>query len=99
MKTVGVRDLKNKLSKYLSLVKDGETVLVTDHGEVIAEIRQPSPWILPGSGSDWSVIQRLAALGKITPAMHRGKPRSPSPAKLPSTASAQQLLDEVKGDR
>ncbi len=32
MKTVGVRDLKNKLSEYLRGVRLGESVLVTDWG-------------------------------------------------------------------
>ena len=39
MKAVGVKVLKAKLSEYLRLVKTGETVLVTERDEVIAEIR------------------------------------------------------------
>jgi antitoxin (DNA-binding transcriptional repressor) of toxin-antitoxin stability system len=38
MKTVGVRELKNRLSEYLREVRRGEHVLVTDRGEVIAEL-------------------------------------------------------------
>jgi antitoxin (DNA-binding transcriptional repressor) of toxin-antitoxin stability system len=53
MKSVGVKALKNQLSHYLALVRQGETVLVTDRDEVIAELRMPtqptltraSPWI------------------------------------------------------
>ena len=41
MKTVGVRDLKNKLSEYLRRVRLGESVLVTDRGEVVAELQPP----------------------------------------------------------
>src|SRR5258706_263951 len=41
MKTVGVRDLKNKLSEYLRRVRLGESVLVTDRGEVVAELLPP----------------------------------------------------------
>jgi len=41
MKTVGVRDLKNKLSENLRRVRLGESVLVTDRGEVVAEILPP----------------------------------------------------------
>src|SRR4051794_38443307 len=39
MKAVGVKTLKAKLSEYLRLVKTGETVLVTERDEVIAEIK------------------------------------------------------------
>jgi antitoxin (DNA-binding transcriptional repressor) of toxin-antitoxin stability system len=41
MKTVGVRDLKNQLSLYLRLVKNGEVVLITEHRKVIAELSLP----------------------------------------------------------
>lgn len=43
MKAVDVRELKNRLSEYLRLVRNGEEILVTDRGEVVAELRQPSP--------------------------------------------------------
>ena len=38
MRAVGVRELKNRLSEYLRLVRAGERVLVTDRGQVIAEL-------------------------------------------------------------
>jgi prevent-host-death family protein len=41
MITVGVRDLKNQLSKYLQYVKDGEKIIVTEHNRIIAEIIVP----------------------------------------------------------
>ena len=34
--TVGIRELKNKLSHYLNSVKDGKNLAVTDRGKVIA---------------------------------------------------------------
>ena len=39
MKSVGVKQLKTRLSEYLRLVRHGETVLVTDRDEVVAELR------------------------------------------------------------
>ena len=36
--TVGVRELRDHLSQYLDLVKDGRSVRVTEHGAVIASI-------------------------------------------------------------
>lgn len=41
MRAVGIRELKNRLSEYLRRVRAGETILVTDRGEVVAEIRSP----------------------------------------------------------
>jgi antitoxin (DNA-binding transcriptional repressor) of toxin-antitoxin stability system len=41
MKAVGLRELKNRLSEYIRDVRGGESVLVTDRGEVVAEIGPP----------------------------------------------------------
>jgi len=37
-KTAGVKELKAKLSQYLRDVKHGETVLVSEHGQVVAKL-------------------------------------------------------------
>jgi antitoxin (DNA-binding transcriptional repressor) of toxin-antitoxin stability system len=52
MKAVGIKALKNNLSRYLDEVRKGMVILITDRDEVIAEIHQPlleesalvSPW-------------------------------------------------------
>ena len=41
MRAVGVKVLKNKLSEYVRLAAGGETVLVTDHDRVVAELGPP----------------------------------------------------------
>lgn len=38
MRTVGVRELKNRLSHYLRLVRTGERVLITNRGKEVAEV-------------------------------------------------------------
>jgi prevent-host-death family protein len=38
MTTVGIRELRASLSRYLKRVRRGEVVDVTDHGELIARI-------------------------------------------------------------
>lgn len=58
MVSVGVRELRDGLSKHLALVKDGETVTITEHGKTIARIVPAGP----------SVIDRLIAEGLVTPA-------------------------------
>jgi antitoxin (DNA-binding transcriptional repressor) of toxin-antitoxin stability system len=51
---VGTKELKNHLSHYLRLVRAGESVLVTDRGAVIAEIRKARPAV-----SDEEALQAL----------------------------------------
>lgn len=41
-KTVGVRELRQNLSRYLERVKDGETLTVTERGREVARL-VPSP--------------------------------------------------------
>lgn len=41
MKAVGLRELKNRLSAYVRQVRAGEGVLVTDRGQVVAELGPP----------------------------------------------------------
>jgi prevent-host-death family protein len=43
MKTVGSRELKNRLGRYLAMVRKGETIIVTDRGKAVAQIVPPSP--------------------------------------------------------
>ena len=41
VKTVGIRRLKNSLSSYIREVKSGATILVTDRGVIVAELKSP----------------------------------------------------------
>ena len=41
MRAVGIKVLKNKLSEYVRVAADGETVLVTDRDRVVAELGPP----------------------------------------------------------
>jgi prevent-host-death family protein len=99
MNTVGVRDLKNKLSEYLRRVRLGETVLVTDRGEVVAEL------LPPGQGrGDPSVpadLQSLAKRGLLTLGAPAGTGLYPALARKQGRRrqSAAQLLDEERGTR
>lgn len=41
MRAVGIKVLKNKLSEYVRVAAEGETVLVTDRDKVVAELGPP----------------------------------------------------------
>ena len=38
---VGTRELKNKLSEYIRRVKNGQTIIVTERGNVVAQLMPP----------------------------------------------------------
>jgi antitoxin (DNA-binding transcriptional repressor) of toxin-antitoxin stability system len=95
MKAVGIRELKDRLSEYLRLVRNGEEILVTDRGDVVAEIRQPTPRVaLPYPGLLDAVSRGQARLGNpnrpdLYPALGAGL----------AAGTSQRLLDEERGER
>jgi antitoxin (DNA-binding transcriptional repressor) of toxin-antitoxin stability system len=97
MKAVGLRELKNRLSEYIRDVRRGETVLVTDRGEVVAEIGPPgystTAELYP------LALVALAREGGATlgqPNDRRAYPKRPGVLK-PGRAAA--MLNEERGDR
>ncbi len=42
---VGTRELKNKLSEYIRRVKKGQTVIITERGNVVAQLIPPQQTI------------------------------------------------------
>jgi len=101
MKAVGTKILKDNLSKYLRMVREGETILVMDRDEVIAEIHRPTHHV-PGRVSRWEAfLNDESRRGGVT----RSKTgRPPSMGKLleiprPSVPiRIQDLLDSIKAD-
>ncbi|MBI3930172.1 MAG: type II toxin-antitoxin system prevent-host-death family antitoxin [Armatimonadetes bacterium] len=101
MGRVGVRELKNRLSEYLRRVAEGEVLLITDHGRVVAELRRPSQ---PPPGFEESDLPpefwEKVALGKI----RLGEPNRsedyalPPPLDLPP-GTVQSALDWIRGER
>jgi prevent-host-death family protein len=64
MATVGVRELKNRLTQYLRRAKQGGEVVVTERGRPIAVIRPIHPGE-PAADLD-ARLARLAARGSVT---------------------------------
>jgi prevent-host-death family protein len=70
MSTVGIRELKNRLTHYLQLTKKGKEIVVTERGVPIALI-QPIAKGLSGASRE-ARLARLSAFGIAT------LPQSPS---------------------
>ena len=99
MIAVGIRELKNRLSEYMRLVRAGEVVLVTDRGEVVAELRQPGDG---GVRKDLPAgVLELARRGLAT--LPEPKPEGvelyPRLPRLAPDGTALRLLDEDRGSR
>jgi antitoxin (DNA-binding transcriptional repressor) of toxin-antitoxin stability system len=90
MSTVNIAELKSKLSHFLRLVRKGETVLIKDRAEVVAELS-------PHRKAALSKRENLIREGKLLPASRSLKGLKFSRLKKPF--SSQDLLDEVREDR
>ena len=96
MTSVGIKELKNRLSHYIRLVKRGQAVQVTDRGVVVAELRPPGEGAIDRSYPD---VEALLRLGDVTigePNRSHLYPRQKSSAR-PGTA--QRMLGEERGER
>ena len=76
MRSVGIKMLKNKLSEYVRLAANGETVFVTDRDRIVAEL------VPPRNGGNAlladAMLEDAYRQGLITPAVapSRGVPPS-----------------------
>ena len=90
MISVGIRELKNRLSEYLRMVRRGEEVLITDRGEAVAEPRQPVCLLEAAAHPE---LVRRARSGKVRlGAPNRADLYPEMPHLLPS-GTARRLLD------
>jgi len=84
MQSLGVRELRDRLSRYLAEVRRGATITVTDHGTPVARLTPvdtPSP------------LERLIADGVVQPPAHR---KGPAPYPVVADVS---LSESVIADR
>jgi uncharacterized protein len=91
MELVGIREMRQNLSRYAQRVRHGESFLITDHGQEIAQLTPA-----PGRGT---AIDRLVA--------ERGARRGQGilldvldelPAPIPGPSSSD-VLDELRSER
>jgi prevent-host-death family protein len=69
-KEVGIRELKTHLSKYVKEVKDGDEILVSERGKIIARLVPAEP--RSESARLQNLLLKLSAEGQIIlPGVHR----------------------------
>lgn len=81
---IGVRELRDTLSRQLAQVRAGHTVTVTDHGRPIARI---VPVGRP------TRLEQLRAEGRVTRA---SEPKGPAPEPIDSLGAVTELIDEQR---
>lgn len=84
MAEVGVRELRNNLSRYLDRIQQGEELVVTDRGRAIARL-------LPVTGE--RRIDRLIREGKVTPTTTAQRTL---PKKVKAKGSVSELVSEQR---
>lgn len=100
MMRVGVRELKNNLSRFVRDVERGKRVAVTAHGRVVAELVPPSQKRKSKAPKQLSRWERMVASGAIRPALEDGDPfegLDPTPLLKPGEGLA--ILDWLREDK
>lgn len=90
-RVVGVRELRQHLSRYLVHVKDGESFVVTEHGREVARL-------IPSGAPDSPLGRLVVDRGASMPQGSLLDVSWPSPPP-PGAPSSEQVLDELREDR
>jgi antitoxin (DNA-binding transcriptional repressor) of toxin-antitoxin stability system len=93
VRAVRLKVLKNKLSEYVRLAYGGETILVTDRDQVVAELVPPRVDRTPSVAD--RVLVDLVRQGWLTPAV---RPITEPPSRAPIT-TLRALMHELDDDR
>ena len=92
MRAVGIKVLKNRLSEYIRLASQGETILVSDRDRVVAEIHPPSAG--RAEVLEDAVLAEAVRRGWLTPPLARQRPVTRHPI-----APLADVLRELAADR
>lgn len=88
-----MRELRQNASRYLALVKAGQTVEISERGTLVA-------LLVPAQRSQ-TTRDRLVAAGRLIPASSpTGRLRAPQPVRVvPGEPSNQDLLESERAER
>ncbi|MEO7803391.1 MAG: prevent-host-death protein [Actinomycetota bacterium] len=93
MRSVGLKVLKNKLSEYVRLAASGETVLISDHDRVVAELVPPRP--TRADSLPDALLAEAVRNGLVTPPVD---PHGSLPETVP-LAPLSKILEGIETDR
>lgn len=86
---IGIRELREDLSRTLRRVQRGQPMEVTDRGRPIAMLVPVAP--------ESRALAGLIASGKVRP--RRGRGVLPPPLDAPSRMTSEEAIDLLRGDR
>lgn len=81
---IGIRELRDSLSRQLAAVREGRTITVTDHGRPIARL---VPVDAP------TRLERLREEGRVRPASRR---KRPAPEPVPAGGAVSDLVADQR---
>lgn len=89
---VSVREMKNRLSKYLKLVQTGKEVVITDRGRPVARLTLFSP---ASEDAEAEAVKRILALPWVRPGNGRKLRGAGVPVRLkPEDKTAAEMVLE-----
>lgn len=91
MERIGIRELRQNASAYVRRAEAGETIEVTDRGRPVARLA-PLP-------KGESILDRLIAEGKVTPATADIRSLGPPLPPTPGARLLSEIVDEMREDR
>ncbi len=94
---MGLRELKNRLSEYVRDVRAGHSLLVTDRGEVVAELVPPGH--VKDAGGATAGLLALARQGHVTLGGDNGESLYPKLSRVLEGYRSAELLDAERGGR
>lgn len=98
VRSVGIKRLKARLSEYVRLAKQGETVLVTERDTVVAELRPARHEGRPALGIE-ETLEAMAEANEARLAVETKKGWKFAPEELEVTANMlSAILDALRSD-
>ena len=89
MLTAGIKEFKNRVSHYLSFVKNGEDVLISERGKVIARVIKEEPH----NASLRQVLHPLIVRGLVTFPKTELNKEIPEPIKVPGKPASEMVIE------
>ena len=90
MKTIGVRELRQRASEYLKEVQEGHTLEVTAHGQPVAQLVPVRP-----AGRRRMLVSR----GRLTPGVGNVLDLRPPLAPAPGVPAASERLTRARANK